>query len=58
MVDERKQIKVSEEVKTFLDKNKLVEREPYDGVLRRLLKMPIKNLQVVVSPGVVLPMKH
>ncbi len=39
MVDERKQIKISEEVKTFLDKNKLIERESYDGVLRRLLKI-------------------
>ncbi len=32
-------IRISKEVKRFLDKKKLVERETYDSVIKRLLKI-------------------
>jgi len=36
-----KPMKVSEEVKSYLDTKKKVDRESYDSVLRRLLKIKL-----------------
>lgn len=32
------QIRISKELKNYLDKNKLIKRETYDDVIKRLIK--------------------